>query len=103
LWEPKSGTASPGYEPRFLTGCRDGGYFDRIEGEEPESAPAADGDAIDGGAVWDAEYNEEDMVAKPREGVTLLPVELRSSMWIRNEVAGIEDEEARRLVSLAFL
>jgi len=107
LWIPTSGTIDPDYGQKVPTGCRDGIYFDLPDEdgelrEEPESAPVTSGAAVDHDTARDRGSGEH---ADVRLGKvpTLLPLELRSSMWIRNEVAGIQDDETRRLATLAFL
>ena len=118
LWIPEPGTVSPGREQGFPTGCRDGIYFDLPDGDsEDREGPAsalggvtadrsvASNDASDGVSDDASEYSsdEEDVDTKPEKVPPLLPLELRSSFWIQNEVAGIQDEEMRRLATLAFL
>ena len=102
LWIPEPGTVSPGCEQKFPTGRRDGMYFDLPDGEEdgegPESASVLSGDAV--GAECNESSGEAD---EPEKVPALLPLELRSSFWIRNEVDGIQDDEMRRLATLAFL
>ena len=107
LWIPESGTVRPGHEQKIPTGCRDGMYFDLPggdgeDGEGPASAPVSSGDAVGRGAGCD-EPNEGDRVTEPEKILGFLPLELRSSFWIQNEVAGIQDEEIKRLATLAFL
>jgi hypothetical protein len=96
IWVPMSGTIIPSDEHKSPTAGRDGRFFDpdgdREAGEGPESASASSGHALGRG---------EEVVETKLEKIPHL--ELRSPGWIQNEIAGIEDEEMRRLASLAFL
>ena len=114
LWIPEPGTIDQEYAQKFPTGCRDGVYFDLSDREEEEGegseaavAPSASGEDVDIDHVplyGEASPIEYEYVSRMSdEPPTLPPLELRSSVWIQNELAGIQDGEMRRLAALAFL
>ena len=101
LWIPKSGTIVPSYEQKLPTPCRDGIFFDHFDPYDAEAAGDGPESARDpSGIATGIATGEEDAFKTPENAPTL---DLRSSIWIRNEVAGIQDDEMRRLASLAFL
>jgi hypothetical protein len=108
LWIPEPGTIDQEHEQKFPTGCRDGVYFDLSdreegEGEGSEAAPSASGEDIDHAPPYGEASPIEYVSRMSDEPPTLPPLELRSSVWIQNELAGIQDGEMRRLAALAFL
>jgi len=90
-WIPNSGTISPEYNAKFPIVCRDGKYFNPYDDREAQGEGPERGSAIGHGG--------EDADTKLEK---VSDLGLRSLGWIGNEVEAIQDEEMRRLASVAF-